>query len=177
VYDYYYNGVEDRCSIDVFLCLKFPKQQTKIRKKRKIPHTKASGRDETKRYGTSHTPSRLLLPRNNNTTSHQQQQPAPRDNNLLKCKGKMDMMGKFLTRSNRSKTQEKEDEDDAWDFISSYRPYNFLFVLMFKIVVVVVVVGIPLESVAPPSTSLCKFVPSIRTGTSQNVLSFWTPKN
>jgi hypothetical protein len=57
VYDYYYNGVEDRCSIDVFLCLKFPKQQTKIRKKRKIPHTKASGRDETKRYGTSHTPS------------------------------------------------------------------------------------------------------------------------
>jgi hypothetical protein len=70
----------------------------------------------------------------------------------------MDMMGKFLTRSNRSKTQEKEDEDDAWDFISSYRPYNFLFVLMFKIVVVVVVVGIPLESVVPPSTSLCKFV-------------------
>jgi hypothetical protein len=88
----------------------------------------------------------------------------------------MDMMGKFLTRSNRSKTQEKEDEDDAWDFISSYRPYNFLFVLMLKIVVVVVVVGIPLESVAPPSTSLCKFVPSIRTGTSQNVLSFWTSK-
>jgi hypothetical protein len=43
------------------------------------------------------------------------------------------MMGKFLTRSNRSKTQEKEDEDDAWDFISSYRPYNFLFVLMFKL--------------------------------------------
>ena len=29
VYDYYYNGVEDRYSIDVFLCLKFPKQQTK----------------------------------------------------------------------------------------------------------------------------------------------------
>jgi hypothetical protein len=180
VYDYYYNGVEDRYSIDVFLCLKFPKQQTKIRKKGKIPHTKASGRDETKRYGTSHTPVRhRLLPRNNNTTSHQQQQPAPRDNNLLKCKGKMDMMGKFLTRSNRSKTQEKEEDEDedAWDFISSYRPYNFLFVLMFKIVVVVVVVGIPLESVAPPSTSLCKFVPSIRTGTSQNVLSFWTPKN
>ena len=48
-----------------------------------------------------------LLPRNNNTTSHQQQQPAPRDNNLLKCKGKMDMMGKFLTRSNRSKTRRK----------------------------------------------------------------------
>ena len=37
VYDYYYNGVEDRYSIDVFLCLKFPKQQTKKKRKFRIP--------------------------------------------------------------------------------------------------------------------------------------------
>ena len=137
----YYNVRVVQCIIimaskiaTALMCFYVWNSRNNKQKKKEIPHTKASGRDGTKRYGTSHTPpSHRLLPRNNNTTSHQQQQPAPRDNNLLKCKGKMDMMGKFLTRSNRSKTQEKEDEDDAWDFISSYRPYNFLFVLMFKL--------------------------------------------
>lgn len=57
---YCYYGVKDRT--DVSLCLylskKFPKTRQETKKKEKenaeIPHTKASGRDRTGRYGTSH---------------------------------------------------------------------------------------------------------------------------
>ena len=84
------------------------------------------------------------------------------------------MMGKFLTRSNRSKTQEKEDEDDAWDFISSYRPYNFLFVLMFKLLLLWLFLEF-LYSLQLLPAQVYANLSSIRTGTTQNVLSFWTP--
>ena len=103
---YYYYGVEDRTDA---VCT-FRNSRNNKQKKEKFRIPRPAG--EMKRKDTARAIRHRLLPRNN--TSHQQQQPAPRDNNLLKCKGKMDMMGKFLTRSNRSKTRRKTRRRWRW---------------------------------------------------------------